>query len=193
ALPGRVCRPRRRHGGDPARRRTRRAERRDAPPPRAVRRPDGRGRPARLRLRCLPRGVPMSQVAIAGIGMVEFGRHAPEYSGRDMGVDAALRALADARLSWSDVDYAVGGSNVSGKPDTTVSSLGLTGIPFVNVRNGCATGTVALTTAAQAIRSGDAETVLVLGFDKHERGAFGAKPADYGHGDWYGQSGLMVT
>jgi acetyl-CoA acetyltransferase len=135
----------------------------------------------------------MSQVAIAGIGMVKFGRHAPEYSGRDMGVDAALRALADAGLSWSDVDYAVGGSNVSGKPDTTVSSLGLTGIPFVNVRNGCATGTVALTTAAQAIRSGDAETVLVLGFDKHERGAFGAKPADYGHGDWYGQSGLMVT
>jgi acetyl-CoA acetyltransferase len=135
----------------------------------------------------------MNDVAIAGIGMVPFGRHAPDYSGRDMGVDAALAALADAGLSWQDVDYAVGGSNVSGKPDTTVSSLGLTGIPFVNVRNGCATGTVALTTAAQAIRSGDAETVLVLGFDKHGRGAFGARPADYGHGDWYGQTGLMVT
>jgi acetyl-CoA acetyltransferase len=50
-----------------------------------------------------------------------------------------------------------------------------------------------LTTAAQAIRSGDAQTVLVLGYDKHGRGAFGAKPADYGHGDWYGQTGLMVT
>lgn len=133
------------------------------------------------------------EVAIAGIGMVPFGRHAPDYTGRDMGVDAALAALQDAGLSWQDIDYAVGGSNVSGKPDTTVSSLGLTGIPFVNVRNGCATGTVALTTAAQAIRAGDAETVLVLGFDKHGRGAFGAKPADYGHGDWYGQTGLMVT
>ncbi|RBM21809.1 acetyl-CoA acetyltransferase [Prauserella sp. PE36] len=132
-------------------------------------------------------------VAIAGIGMTPFGRHSPDYSGRDMGVDAARAALADAGLSWQDIDYAVGGSNVSGKPDTTVSSLGLTGIPFVNVRNGCATGTVALTTAAQAIRSGEAETVLVLGFDKHPRGAFGARPADYGHGDWYGQSGLMVT
>ena len=133
------------------------------------------------------------KVAIAGIGMTPFGRHAPAYSGRDMGVDAALAALKDAGLTWQDVDYAVGGSNVSGKPDTIVSSLGLTGIPFVNVRNGCATATVALTTAAQAIRAGDADTVLVLGFDKHGRGAFGAKPADYGHGDWYGQSGLMVT
>lgn len=135
----------------------------------------------------------MKQVAIAGVGMVPFGRHEPEYSGRDMGVDAALKALADAGLRWQDIDYAVGGSNVSGKPDTTVSSLGLTGIPFVNVRNGCATGTVALTTAAQAICSGEAETVLVLGFDKHGRGAFGATPADYGHGQWYGESGLMVT
>ena len=62
----------------------------------------------------------MTQVAIAGIGMVPFGRHAPEYSGRDMGVDAALAALADAGLTWQDVDYAVGGSNVSGKPDTMV-------------------------------------------------------------------------
>ncbi len=135
----------------------------------------------------------MTGVAIAGIGMVPFGRHSPGYSGRDMGVDAARRALADARLTWPDIDYAVGGSNVSGKPDTTVSALGLTGIPFVNVRNGCATGTVAMTTAVQAVRSGEATTVLVLGFDKHERGAFGAKPADYGHGDWYGEAGLMVT
>lgn len=132
-------------------------------------------------------------VSVVGIGMVPFGRHPADYTGRDMGVDAARRALEDAGLSWGDIDYAVGGSNVSGKPDTTVSSLGLTGIPFANVRNGCATGTVALTTAAQAIRSGDAQTALVMGFDKHARGAFGAKPADYGHGEWYGRTGLMVT
>ena len=135
----------------------------------------------------------MTQVAIAGVGMVPFGRHAPDYSGRDMGIDAAARALADAGVTWPDIDYAVGGSNVSGKPDTIVSSLGLTGVPFVNVRNGCATGTVALATAAQAIRSGEASTVLVLGYDKHPRGAFGATPADYGHGNWYGRAGLMVT
>ena len=52
---------------------------------------------------------------------------------------------------------------------------------------------VALATAANAIRAGEAETALVVGFDKHGRGAFGATPADYGHGDWYGQTGLMVT
>ncbi|WP_213571335.1 thiolase family protein [Rhodococcus sp. USK13] len=133
------------------------------------------------------------KVSVVGIGRTQFGRLAPDLTGRQMGVDAARAALADAQISWHDVDFAVGGSNESGKPDTLVGSLGLTGIPFVNVRNGCATATVALETGARAIRAGDAETVLVLGFDKHGRGAFGSRPADYGHGDWYGRAGLMVT
>ena len=32
-----------------------------------------------------------------------------------------------------------------------------------------------------------------MGFDKHDRGAFNASPAEYGLGDWYGEAGLMVT
>ena len=74
-----------------------------------------------------------------------------------------------------------------------VSVLGLTGIPFVNVRNGCATGGVALATAANAIRAGETDLALVVGFDKHARGAFAARPADYGHADWYAETGLMIT
>jgi len=132
-------------------------------------------------------------VSIVGTGLHPFGRHDPELTGMSMGATAIRLALADAGLSWSDVDYAVGGSNVSGKPDTLVSQLGLTGIPFVNVRNGCATGGVALATAANAIRAGEAEIAVVVGFDKHARGAFAASPADYGHKDWYAQTGLMVT
>ncbi len=135
----------------------------------------------------------MTDVSIVGVGMHPFGRHDPTLSGLAMGATAARLALADAGLKWSDVDYAVGGSNVSGKPDTLVAQLGLTGVPFVNVRNGCATGGVALATAANAIRAGEAEIALVLGFDKHARGAFAARPADYGHAEWYGETGLMVT
>jgi acetyl-CoA acetyltransferase len=32
-----------------------------------------------------------------------------------------------------------------------------------------------------------------VGFDKHPRGAFNAKPADYGLPDWYGETGMMLT
>ncbi|MBC7632252.1 thiolase family protein [Aeromicrobium sp.] len=132
-------------------------------------------------------------VAIIGVGMVPFGRHAPSYSGLAMGADAARRALSDAGVAWSDVGYAVGGSKESGKPDSMVSSLGLTGVPFVSVRNGCATGGAALATAANAIRAGETDIALAVGFDKHPRGAFASKPEEYGFGDWYAQTGLMVT
>jgi acetyl-CoA acetyltransferase len=132
-------------------------------------------------------------VSIVGVGLHRFGRHDPALAGMSMGAAATRLALADAGITWSDIDYAVGGSNVSGKPDTLVSQLGLTGIPFVNVRNGCATGGVALATAVNAIRAGEAQTAVVVGFDKHARGAFAASPADYGHNDWYAETGLMIT
>lgn len=132
-------------------------------------------------------------VSIVGVGMHPFGRHDSALTGLSMGAKAIGLALADASVTWSDIGYAVGGSNVSGKPDTLVGQLGLTGVPFVNVRNGCATGGVALATAANAIRAGETDLAMVVGFDKHQRGAFAANPADYGHGDWYAQTGLMVT
>jgi acetyl-CoA acetyltransferase len=130
-------------------------------------------------------------VAVVGAGIHAFGRF--DSSGLDLAEVAVRAALADAGVTWSDIDYAVGGSNVSGKPDTLVGRLGLTGIPFATVRNGCATGGVALMNAAQALRAGDAELALVVGFDNHQRGAFASSPAGYGIGDWYGESGMMVT
>ncbi|HEY3000858.1 MAG TPA: thiolase family protein [Kribbellaceae bacterium] len=134
-----------------------------------------------------------TDVSIVGIGLYPFGRHDPHFSGMAMGAHAIRSALTDAGVRWADIGYAVGGSNVSGKPDTLVAVLGLTGVPFVNVRNGCATGGVALATAASAIRAGETDLAMVVGFDKHARGAFAASPADYGHGNWYAETGLMVT
>ena len=131
-------------------------------------------------------------VYIVGAGMHPFGR-TEGVSGLDMGVAAMQSALADAAVPWTAIDYAVGGSNVSGKPDSMVSKLGLTGVPFVTVRNGCATGGVALATAANALRSGAADLVAVVGFDKHARGAFASSPAAYGIGDWYARTGMMIT
>jgi acetyl-CoA acetyltransferase len=131
-------------------------------------------------------------VAVIGAGIHAFGRH-DGVAALDLAELAVRAALADAGLRWTDIDFAVGGSNVSGKPDALVGRLGLTGIPFVTVRNGCATGGVALMTAAQALRAGDAEVALVVGFDNHERGAFNASPSGYGIGEWYGETGLMVT
>jgi acetyl-CoA acetyltransferase len=74
----------------------------------------------------------MSDVAIVGIGMHAFGRNPIS---RDQGAVAARRAMEDAGITWTDVEYAFGGSSAAGAADTLVSDLGLTGVPFINVAN----------------------------------------------------------
>ena len=131
-------------------------------------------------------------VAVVGLGIHPFGRH-DGVSGLQMGAIAARRALASAGIEWQDVDFAAGGSDAAGNADTSVSMLGLTGVPFINVKNGCATGGSALTTAHAMLIAGAAEIALVVGFDKHPRGAFNPLPEEWGIGSWYGEAGLMLT
>lgn len=131
-------------------------------------------------------------VSIIGAGLSKFGRQ-PGVSGRQMAVTAIGTALQDAGVRWPDIQVAFGGSDGSGLADTLVAELGFTGIPFTNVKNGCATGGSALFSAVNAVRSGSADIALAVGFDKHPRGAFDPKPAEWGLPDGYGEAGLMVT
>jgi acetyl-CoA C-acetyltransferase len=132
----------------------------------------------------------MSEVAIIGIGMHEFGR-TEGVSGMDQGVVAVRRALADCGLQWSDIQFAIGGSVAAGSADHMVSKVGLTGLPFVNVVNGCATGGSALAQTVNTIESGAFDLGIAIGFDKHERGAFRIRGPR--GDDWYGGSGLALT
>lgn len=134
----------------------------------------------------------MSDVAIIGIGLHPFGR-TPQRSGMEQAVVAAQAALKDAGITWNSVQYAFGGSSSAGNADTLVNRLGLTGLPFINVANGCATGGSALLGAYMAIRSGQCDVAMAVGFDKHDPGAFLVNPADWGLGHWYGAAGFALT
>ena len=79
-------------------------------------------------------------------------------------------------------------------PTRSVSVLGLTGVPFINVpqrlrdrRLGARRPRTRCSPPAQA------ELALVVGFDKHPPGAFNPLPEDWGLGSWYGETGLMLT
>jgi acetyl-CoA acetyltransferase len=63
----------------------------------------------------------------------------------------------------------------------------------VNVANGCATGGSSLAATRATIASGEFEIGLAVGFDKHDRGAFDPKPAEWGLPEWYGETGFMLT
>ena len=133
----------------------------------------------------------VNDVYLVGCSRTAFGRFDGED--QDLAEQAVRGALDDCGLSWGDVEFAAGGTNGETKPDNLVARMGLTGIPFVTVKNGCATGAVALGTARNGLIAEQREIACVVGYDNHARGAFSASPARYGIGDWYGATGMMVT
>ena len=134
----------------------------------------------------------MEDVAIIGVGLHPFGRFG-DKSAIDMGADAIRAALADAGVAWPEVQVAFGGSFEVDNPDAVTSRLGLTGIPFMDVYNGCATAATALQLTADSIRSGQYDIGVAVGMDKHGHGAFTSDPVDYAAPPWYGELGHFLT
>lgn len=110
----------------------------------------------------------METVLVAGVGMVPFAKpgKSPPYT--LMASQAAREALADARVTYAEVQQAyvgyVYGDSCAGQ--RALYEVGLTGIPIVNVNNNCATGSTALYLARQAVASGAAECALAVGFEQ---------------------------
>jgi acetyl-CoA acyltransferase len=126
-----------------------------------------------------------NKVYVIGVGMTPF-----EKPGRregwdypDMAREAGTVALANAGVEYPTIQQAyvgyVYGESTSGH--RAVYELGLTGIPVFNVNSNCSTGSSALYLAAQAIRSGQSDAVLALGFEKMQPGSLGSTFNDRAH------------
>ncbi|WP_280425244.1 thiolase family protein [Nocardia carnea] len=133
-----------------------------------------------------------NDVAIIGVGLHPFGRFEGKTA-MQMGTDAIRAALGDAGLEWKDIQFAVGGSWEVANPDAIVSLMGLTGVPFTNVFNACATAASATEACADAIRLGKYDIGIAVGLDKHPRGAFTVDPTLVGMPKWYGENGQYLT
>lgn len=112
--------------------------------------------------------------------MIPFTKPGANASYDVMGGEAIAQAIADAGLTFSDVEQAyagyVYGDSCSGQ--RVIYRAGLTGIPIVNVNNNCSTGSTALFLARQAIEGGLAECVLAVGFEQMSPGAIGSQYTD---------------
>jgi acetyl-CoA acetyltransferase len=109
--------------------------------------------------------------------MIKFAKPGASEEYDVMASKAARAALQDAGIPYDQIEQAfvgyVYGDSTCGQ--RAVYSLGLTGIPVLNVNNNCSTGSTALFLARQAIEGGLAECVLALGFEKMEKGALSSK------------------
>lgn len=117
---------------------------------------------------------------VIGVGMIKFSKPGASDEYHVMAKDAAAAALKDSGIGYGEVEQAyagyVFGDSTCGQ--RAVYELGMTGVPVFNVNNNCSTGSTALMLGRQAIEGGVAECVLVVGFEKMERGALASKYTD---------------
>ncbi|MDR7252392.1 acetyl-CoA acetyltransferase [Nocardioides sp. BE266] len=118
---------------------------------------------------------------VIGVGMTKFEKPGSrEWDYPDMARESGTLALEDAGVGYEQVEQAhvgfVYGDSTAGQ--RAVYELGHTGIPITNVNNNCSTGSTALYLAAQAVRFGQADCALALGFEKMLAGSLAAGFAD---------------
>lgn len=112
-----------------------------------------------------------TEIFVAGTGCVPVGKHA-FGTGRKLACDAAVAAMEDAGTTFREIDATFAGVALPSSPWAVhiAKDLGLTGRPVFQLFNASASGLAAVHAAMTAIRAGDAEVVLVLGYDVPSNG-----------------------
>lgn len=106
-------------------------------------------------------------VYVVGIGLHRYqAPSATPYT--ELGVVAVRQALADAGITWTDVEAAYTGTATTGMGMSRLMyrHLGSTGIPMAQVENASASGSTAVRQAAIDIAAGLHDVVIAAGVDK---------------------------
>src|SRR5438445_33168 len=103
----------------------------------------------------------MSSPVIVGTGLTKFGKF-PDTSLRNLAHEAIRGALGDAGLAPFDVQAVFAGNAIAGlitgqemvRGQVIARSMGISGVPVVNVENACASSSTALHLACAAVAAG---------------------------------------
>ncbi len=107
------------------------------------------------------------RTGISGVGTSSFGRF-PARRIEELAWEAITEAIDDAGLMPGEIDAAYVGS-VFGPPgiaNRVLAGVGLAGIPTFTTEAACASGTVALHEADQAVRAGRFGRVIAVGVEQ---------------------------
>ncbi|MBI5947264.1 MAG: thiolase family protein [Chloroflexi bacterium] len=106
----------------------------------------------------------MREVVVAGVGLTRFGQFA-DRTYIDHGVEAVVKAQADAGLGWSEIQRAYCGASGIGPfaGNRVGHELGLTGAPIVNLDNASASGNSAFHQAFLAVATEQCDVALAMG------------------------------
>ena len=115
----------------------------------------------------------MDDIYLVGIGMTKFGQ-LRDMSMKDITGASVNAALEDAGIDAKAIEAAYFANATQGALEgqymipgqVALRSIGIEGVPVVNVENACASASTAFALACKDIRAGDASIVLAVGAEK---------------------------
>jgi sterol carrier protein 2 len=116
---------------------------------------------------------PKAPVYVLGVGMTKFIKPRGKVDYTELGFEAGVKAMLDAQVNYDDIDMGVAcycyGDSTCGQ--RVFYQFGQTSIPIWNVNNNCSTGSTGLFLGRNMIAGGQADAVLVVGFEKMNPGS----------------------
>ncbi len=107
-------------------------------------------------------------VYVLGVGLTKFIKPRNQVDYTELGYEAGIKSLLDAGLTYDSVDAGIAcycyGDSTCGQ--RVFYQFGMTSVPIYNVNNNCSTGSTGLNLARTMIKGGQADCVLVVGFEK---------------------------
>jgi len=115
----------------------------------------------------------VEDIYVVGVGMTPFGRML-DSDMKSLSKTAVEAALADAGIDKPVVEAAFFGNASQGhmerqhmiRGEVALRSMGIGGIPVVNVENACASGSTAFNLAVTFLKAGEGDVALALGAEK---------------------------
>jgi sterol carrier protein 2 len=105
---------------------------------------------------------------VLGVGMTKFIKPRGKVDYTELGFEAGVKAMLDAQINYDDVEQGVAcycyGDSTCGQ--RVFYQFGMTQIPIYNVNNNCSTGSTGLFMGRNMIAHGQADCVMVVGFEK---------------------------
>jgi len=123
---------------------------------------------------------------VLGVGLTKFLKPRGERAYPELGYEAGVKAMLDAKINYDDVETGVAcycyGDTTSGQ--RIFYQFGMTTIPVYNTNNACATGSTGLHLARTLVKNGAVDCVLVIGFEQMKPGSiksvWGDRPSPMG-------------
>lgn len=133
----------------------------------------------------------LREVCVVGTGLIPFGKY-PDKTLAEIGWPAVKEAIVESDLPPRQIDAVFCGTALGGMlaGQRVMKTLGISGIPIINVENACSSSSSALSLAWLSVASGQHDLVVVIGVEKLTKFGGGVLPLE--REDWEVNQGMVM-